>query len=71
MYFIHFLYIIIYLYTVRLLPGDNLTEISIIIPVYNAELFLNESLKSVINQNFKNMEIICVDDGSTDKSLIF
>ena len=46
-----------------------MTEISIIIPVYNAELFLKESLESVINQNFKNMEIICVDDGSTDKSL--
>lgn len=43
-------------------------EISIIMPVYNAELFLKESLESVINQNFKNMEIICVDDGSTDKS---
>ena len=45
------------------------TDISIIIPVYNTEKYLRECLESVINQTFKNIEIICIDDGSTDESL--
>ncbi len=44
-------------------------DISIIIPVYNTEKYLRECLDSVINQTFKNIEIICVNDGSTDNSL--
>ena len=43
--------------------------ISIIIPVYNVENYLKESLDSVCNQSFGNIEIICVNDGSTDNSL--
>lgn len=43
-------------------------KISIIIPVYNVEKYLHECLDSIINQTFKDLEIICVDDGSTDKS---
>ena len=43
--------------------------VSIIIPVYNAESFLPECLDSLLNQSLSNIEIICVDDGSTDKSL--
>ena len=42
--------------------------ISIIIPVYNVEQYLTECLNSIINQTYKNLEIILVDDGSSDKS---
>lgn len=42
--------------------------ISVIIPVYNVEAYLRECLDSVVNQTLKKTEIICVDDGSTDKS---
>lgn len=42
--------------------------ISIIIPVYNSEKYLNQCIESVINQTYKNLEIILIDDGSTDSS---
>lgn len=44
-------------------------KISVIIPVYNVEPYLRQCLDSVINQTLKEIEIICVDDGSTDNSL--
>ena len=44
-------------------------KISVIIPVYNVEEYLNECLDSIVNQTIKDIEIICVDDGSTDNSL--
>ena len=43
--------------------------VSVIIPVYNSAQFLKQSLESVINQTYENIEIICVNDGSTDNSL--
>ena len=43
-------------------------KISIIIPVYNTELYLRECLDSVINQTLRDIEIILIDDGSTDNS---
>lgn len=43
-------------------------KISIIVPVYNVEKYLNECIDSIINQTYKNLEIILVDDGSTDSS---
>ena len=42
--------------------------ISIIVPVYNAEAYLNECLESIVGQSFQNLEIILIDDGSEDKS---
>lgn len=44
-------------------------KISIIIPVYNAEKYLRECLDSIINQTLKDIEIICINDYSTDNSL--
>lgn len=43
--------------------------ISVIVPVYNAEKYLERSLSSIINQTYKSLEIILVNDGSTDDSL--
>lgn len=43
--------------------------VSVIVPVYNVEDYLEEFLDSVVNQSFEDIEIICVDDGSTDSSL--
>lgn len=45
---------------------DTTPKISVIIPVYNVEPYLRQCLDSVINQTLKEIEIICVDDGSTD-----
>ena len=42
--------------------------ISVIIPVYNVEEYLEECLKSILHQTYKKLEIILIDDGSTDKS---
>ena len=44
-------------------------KISIIIPVYNTEKYLKKCLDSIINQTLKSLEIICIDDCSTDNSL--
>ena len=43
-------------------------KISVIVPVYNVEKYLDKCVKSIINQTYKNLEIILVDDGSTDYS---
>ncbi len=42
--------------------------VSVIIPVFNVEAYLREALDSVINQTYENLEIIVIDDGSTDRS---
>jgi len=46
-----------------------MAKISVIVPIYNVEKYLERCLNSLINQTFKDIEIICVDDCSTDKSL--
>ena len=48
---------------------DNIFKVSVIIPVYNAAEFLEQGLDSLLNQTLHDIEIICVNDGSSDKSL--
>ncbi len=48
--------------------GKEQPIISVIMPVYNVARYLEESLESVLNQSLKEIEVICVDDGSTDDS---
>lgn len=43
-------------------------KVSIIIPIYNTEKYLEKCLNSLCDQTYKNLEIICIDDGSTDAS---
>lgn len=47
----------------------TLPEISVIVPAYNVEKYLSQSLKSLSNQNFQDFEVIVVDDASTDSTL--
>ena len=49
------------------MPAENI-KVSIIIPVYNVERYLPKCLDSVINQTLRDIEIICIDDCSTDGS---
>ena len=46
-----------------------MSRISVLIPVYNVETYLEKCLESVISQTEKDIEIICVEDASTDHSL--
>lgn len=45
----------------------NTVKVSVIIPIYNTAIYLRQCLDSVITQTLKDIEIICVDDGSTDE----
>ena len=44
-------------------------KVSIIVPVYNVEKYLRKCLDSLVNQTLKDIEIICINDGSRDDSL--
>lgn len=50
------------------IPVKNILHptVSVIIPVYNVESYLRQCLDSVVNQTLRDIEIICVNDGSTD-----
>jgi len=47
----------------------NFGKVSIIMPLYNSERYLEETLESVLNQTYKNWELIIVNDCSTDSSV--
>lgn len=49
--------------------GKKVTKISVIIPFYNAEKFIENCLKNILNQTINQYEVIMVDDGSTDNGL--
>ena len=46
-----------------------MAKVSIIVPIYNVEQYLVECMESIVHQTLKDIEIICVNDGSTDNSL--
>lgn len=48
---------------------NNKVKVSVLVPVYNVEKFLPECLNSLVNQSLKEIEIVCINDGSTDNSL--
>lgn len=48
---------------------NSMVKVSVVIPVYNVENYLRECMDSIVNQTLEDIEIICVNDGSTDSSL--
>ena len=44
-------------------------DVSIIVPIYNSEKYIERCIKSILNQTYKNFELILINDGSTDKSI--
>ena len=50
------------------LSSEKNIYISIIVPVYNVEMYLRDCLDSILNQDYSDYEIICVNDASTDNS---
>lgn len=49
-------------------PSQTLPMVSVIIPVYNAEKYVAETVRSILQSDYRDIEVVCVDDGSTDRS---
>ena len=47
---------------------DTEKKVSVIVPIYNVEVFIEKCVKSIMNQTYKNIELIFINDGSTDKT---
>lgn len=45
-----------------------MTKVSVIVPIYNMEVYVKECLDSILRQTLKEIEVVCIDDGSTDRS---
>ena len=43
-------------------------KVSVVVPIYNVENYLEECIESILNQTYSNIEVILIDDGSTDGS---
>ncbi|KAG4101415.1 hypothetical protein H8356DRAFT_1654705 [Neocallimastix lanati (nom. inval.)] len=61
--------ILIYICIVKCTSSTTRPKISIIIPVYNSEKYIDRSLQSALNQTLEDIEVICIDDASQDSSL--
>ena len=46
-------------------------KVSVILPVYNGEKYIKETIKSILQSEYRNIEVLIIDDGSTDNSLIY
>jgi glycosyltransferase involved in cell wall biosynthesis len=47
---------------------NNTPLVSVIMPVYNASLYLQDAVESILNQDYNNLELLIINDGSTDHS---
>lgn len=54
---------------IKVIFGVIMVKVSVVIPVYNVENYLRDCLDTIVNQTLKDIEIICINDGSKDKSL--
>ena len=52
--------------SIKELSKNNL--ISVVFPIYNASMYIDESIESILNQSYSNFELILINDGSTDNS---